>query len=37
MSIKARRTAIWEEQVKLAVSEAEKLLKARSEAELKKT
>jgi hypothetical protein len=36
MSIKARRTAIWEEQVKLAVSEAEKLLKARSEAELKK-
>ena len=36
MSIKARRVAIREEQVKIAAKEAEKKLKARSEAELKR-
>ena len=36
MSIKARREAIREEQVKIAAKEAEKKLKARSEAELKR-
>ena len=36
MSVKARREAIWEEQVKIAAKEAEKRLKARSEAELKR-
>ena len=34
--MKARREAIWEEQVKIAAKEAEKRLKARSGAELKR-
>eukprot|EP00435_Cladocopium_sp_Y103_P001822 s5403_g1.t1 len=36
MSVKARREAIREEQMKIAAKEAEKKLKARSEAELKR-
>ena len=36
MSVKARREATREEQVKIAAKEAEKRLKARSEAELKR-